>query len=200
MQTVAAPDGRALAVAEWGAVDGVPVFSLHGTPGCRLLWRAAAEHDLEELLRSSGVRLLRIRPSGVRPLRSAARPERCGYGCGRLSDRGCARARSGRCPGRLERCRSRARRRRRPGCACATPRARRPDGSPRSNGGDRVVVRAGRGRPQLCRLRGRRRRAVRRGRRGPRMPSCEQKRPAATHETRRSSSRRGTAPAAGSTA
>lgn len=35
-RVVTGHDGRALAVAEWGLPDGVPVFSLHGTPGSRL--------------------------------------------------------------------------------------------------------------------------------------------------------------------
>jgi pimeloyl-ACP methyl ester carboxylesterase len=34
-QTVAAADGRTLAIAECGDADGFPVFSLHGTPGSR---------------------------------------------------------------------------------------------------------------------------------------------------------------------
>jgi pimeloyl-ACP methyl ester carboxylesterase len=33
--TVTAPDGRTLTVAQWGDLDGYPVFSLHGTPGSR---------------------------------------------------------------------------------------------------------------------------------------------------------------------
>ena len=34
------PDGRTLAVAEWGDRDGVPVIALHGTPGSRIVyWR-----------------------------------------------------------------------------------------------------------------------------------------------------------------
>jgi len=33
--TVTAADGRTLGVAEYGPPDGFPVFSLHGTPGCR---------------------------------------------------------------------------------------------------------------------------------------------------------------------
>jgi len=32
------PDGRVLAVAEWGDPNGVPVFSFHGTPGGRIGW------------------------------------------------------------------------------------------------------------------------------------------------------------------
>lgn len=37
---VTAADGRRLAVAEWGAPDGLPVFALHGTPGSRIAhWR-----------------------------------------------------------------------------------------------------------------------------------------------------------------
>jgi pimeloyl-ACP methyl ester carboxylesterase len=33
--TVTATDGRTLTVAQWGDLDGFPVFSLHGTPGSR---------------------------------------------------------------------------------------------------------------------------------------------------------------------
>src|ERR1044072_4596170 len=33
---VSAADGRTLMVAQWGDLDGFPVFSLHGTPGSRL--------------------------------------------------------------------------------------------------------------------------------------------------------------------
>jgi pimeloyl-ACP methyl ester carboxylesterase len=36
LQTVTRPDGRTLAFAEWGDPGGVPIVSLHGTPGCRL--------------------------------------------------------------------------------------------------------------------------------------------------------------------
>jgi pimeloyl-ACP methyl ester carboxylesterase len=39
-RTVRTPDGRTLAVAEWGDPNGVPVIMLHGTPGSRLgHWR-----------------------------------------------------------------------------------------------------------------------------------------------------------------
>ena len=41
-QTVAAADGRTLAIAEWGDPDGFPVFLLHGTPGSRFLGQADA--------------------------------------------------------------------------------------------------------------------------------------------------------------
>jgi pimeloyl-ACP methyl ester carboxylesterase len=34
---ISTPDGRALAICEWGPTDGVPVFFLHGSPGSRLL-------------------------------------------------------------------------------------------------------------------------------------------------------------------
>jgi pimeloyl-ACP methyl ester carboxylesterase len=52
-QSVSTSDGRVLTFAEWGQRDGVPVFSLHGTPGCRLVRpeRAAAA-------RAAGVRLV----------------------------------------------------------------------------------------------------------------------------------------------
>lgn len=35
---VETPDGRTLAVAEWGDPDGVPVIMVHGTPGSRIGW------------------------------------------------------------------------------------------------------------------------------------------------------------------
>ncbi|GIE96424.1 alpha/beta fold hydrolase [Paractinoplanes rishiriensis] len=34
---VATPDGRALAMCQWGPPDGAPMFYLHGTPGSRLM-------------------------------------------------------------------------------------------------------------------------------------------------------------------
>jgi pimeloyl-ACP methyl ester carboxylesterase len=36
MKTVSLDDGRTVAYAEWGDPTGRPLFSLHGTPGCRL--------------------------------------------------------------------------------------------------------------------------------------------------------------------
>lgn len=35
---ITAPDGRTLAVAEWGDPDGLPVLAIHGTPGGRISW------------------------------------------------------------------------------------------------------------------------------------------------------------------
>ena len=35
-ETVRTADGRELCFEQWGQPDGFPVFSLHGTPGCRL--------------------------------------------------------------------------------------------------------------------------------------------------------------------
>jgi pimeloyl-ACP methyl ester carboxylesterase len=52
-QTATAPDGRTLTFAEWGDPDGFPVFSLHGTPGCRL-----NRHPDNELIRSTGARVI----------------------------------------------------------------------------------------------------------------------------------------------
>jgi len=57
-QTTTAADGRTLCFAEWGDLDGRPVFSLHGTPGCRLLGARRVEHGLESLMRSLGIRLI----------------------------------------------------------------------------------------------------------------------------------------------
>jgi len=36
LSTVLVADGREVAYAQWGDLDGSPIFSLHGTPGCRL--------------------------------------------------------------------------------------------------------------------------------------------------------------------
>jgi pimeloyl-ACP methyl ester carboxylesterase len=52
-QVATTADGRALAFAEWGDPGGFAVFSLHGTPGCRL-----NRNPNEELVRSAGVRLI----------------------------------------------------------------------------------------------------------------------------------------------
>jgi pimeloyl-ACP methyl ester carboxylesterase len=35
---IALPDGRTLALAEWGDPAGLPVFAIHGTPGGRISW------------------------------------------------------------------------------------------------------------------------------------------------------------------
>jgi pimeloyl-ACP methyl ester carboxylesterase len=57
-QIVATPDGRRLCFAEWGALDGIPVLSMHGTPGCRLLDARRIEQRFEELLAGLGIRLI----------------------------------------------------------------------------------------------------------------------------------------------
>jgi pimeloyl-ACP methyl ester carboxylesterase len=36
LSTLQLPDGRTLGYWQWGDLDGAPIFSLHGTPGCRL--------------------------------------------------------------------------------------------------------------------------------------------------------------------
>jgi pimeloyl-ACP methyl ester carboxylesterase len=50
---ITTPDGRTLAVAEWGDPDGLPLFSLHGTPGSRIsYWEDPtiyARHGLRRL-------------------------------------------------------------------------------------------------------------------------------------------------------
>lgn len=52
-ETTTASDGRTLAFCEWGDRDGVPVFSLHGTPGSRL-----SHHPDEEVYRRAGARVI----------------------------------------------------------------------------------------------------------------------------------------------
>jgi pimeloyl-ACP methyl ester carboxylesterase len=57
-KTAKAPDGRTLCFAEWGDPNGRPVFSLHGTPGCRLLSSRKVEHQFDELAGSLGARVI----------------------------------------------------------------------------------------------------------------------------------------------
>jgi pimeloyl-ACP methyl ester carboxylesterase len=57
-QMVQNANGRTLCFAEWGDLSGRPVFSLHGTPGCRLLSRRKAVGGFEDLMRLLGVRLI----------------------------------------------------------------------------------------------------------------------------------------------
>lgn len=52
-QTAYSADGRSLSFAEWGDPEGLPIFLLHGTPGCRF-----NRHPDEELVRSLGVRIV----------------------------------------------------------------------------------------------------------------------------------------------
>jgi pimeloyl-ACP methyl ester carboxylesterase len=51
-QTLRTADGRSLCFADWGNADGYPVFSLHGSPGCRLSVRGV------ELVTALGGRLV----------------------------------------------------------------------------------------------------------------------------------------------
>lgn len=51
--TTTTPDGRTLAYCEWGEPAGLPVFSLHGTPGSRL-----SRHPDENVYRHAGVRAI----------------------------------------------------------------------------------------------------------------------------------------------
>jgi pimeloyl-ACP methyl ester carboxylesterase len=51
--TITTSDGRTLAYCEWGDPAGIPVFSLHGTPGSRL-----SRHPDEDVYRQSGVRAI----------------------------------------------------------------------------------------------------------------------------------------------
>jgi pimeloyl-ACP methyl ester carboxylesterase len=57
-QIVAMPDGRRLCFAEWGSLDGIPILSMHGTPGCRLLDARRIERRFEDLLALLGIRLI----------------------------------------------------------------------------------------------------------------------------------------------
>ena len=52
-KVIVTPDGRELAYAQWGDPGGFPVFSLHGTPGCRL-----NRHPDNEAIAGAGVRLI----------------------------------------------------------------------------------------------------------------------------------------------
>jgi pimeloyl-ACP methyl ester carboxylesterase len=53
VRTVELPDGRQLMYAVWGDARGTPVFSLHGTPGCRL-----NRYPDEQRLSAAGIRLI----------------------------------------------------------------------------------------------------------------------------------------------
>lgn len=53
MRIVTAADGRSLGVAQWGDPDGVPIVSLHGTPGSRL-----TRPVNEEAVRQAGINLI----------------------------------------------------------------------------------------------------------------------------------------------
>jgi pimeloyl-ACP methyl ester carboxylesterase len=51
-------NGRRLCFAEWGDIDGRPVISMHGVPGCRLPSPTEVEHGLDEVIRELGIRLI----------------------------------------------------------------------------------------------------------------------------------------------
>lgn len=57
-QIVPTQDGSQLCFAEWAAPAGIPVMSMHGTPGCRLLDARRLEQRFEELLAALGIRLI----------------------------------------------------------------------------------------------------------------------------------------------
>jgi pimeloyl-ACP methyl ester carboxylesterase len=59
-QFLTTAEGRRLCVAEWGQADGVPVFALHGSPGCRLGVAAETEAVVTQL----GGRLIAYDRSG----------------------------------------------------------------------------------------------------------------------------------------
>src|SRR4051794_25030273 len=53
LSTIALPDGRTLAYAEWGDPQGRPIISCHGTPGCRL-----NRHPNQDLVQTTGARVI----------------------------------------------------------------------------------------------------------------------------------------------
>ena len=53
MPSIHLSDGRELVYEQWGDPDGVPIFSLHGTPGCRL-----NRPPEEDKVRAAGIRLI----------------------------------------------------------------------------------------------------------------------------------------------
>lgn len=53
LEIVEGPESRALGVAQWGDPDGLPVFTLHGTPGSRL-----GRHPDEAAVRAAGLRVI----------------------------------------------------------------------------------------------------------------------------------------------
>ena len=83
------PDGRTLAVAEWGDPSGFPVVAIHGTPGSRLgRWR-----DPSIYVRA-GDPPDHVRSGRLRTVHAAARPARGGHRRGRPDHRRRARHRA----------------------------------------------------------------------------------------------------------
>ncbi|MGE5287398.1 MAG: alpha/beta fold hydrolase [Micromonosporaceae bacterium] len=68
-EVIVTADGRELAYAQWGDPGGFPVFSLHGTPGCRL-----NRHPDNDAIAAAGVRLITYDRPGFG--RSTRRPGR----------------------------------------------------------------------------------------------------------------------------
>lgn len=53
LEVIEGPDSRTLSMAQWGDPGGVPVFTLHGTPGSRL-----GRHPDENAVRDAGMRVI----------------------------------------------------------------------------------------------------------------------------------------------
>lgn len=69
LETTTTADGRTIAFAQWGDPGGSPIFSIHGTPGCRL-----NRHPDENRIAATGARLITYdRPGYGRSTRNHGR-------------------------------------------------------------------------------------------------------------------------------
>jgi len=59
LSTLTLPDGRNLGYAQWGDPEGSPIFSLHGTPGCRL-----NRNPNNDKIAATGARLITLDRAG----------------------------------------------------------------------------------------------------------------------------------------
>jgi pimeloyl-ACP methyl ester carboxylesterase len=59
LETIDLGDGRTLGYAQWGDLSGVPVFSLHGTPGSRM-----GRAPDEDAVKAAGLRVITYDPPG----------------------------------------------------------------------------------------------------------------------------------------